>query len=161
MRTPTPGAVADWQMISLLSKGLPLRTRQRAMASSEVRQLGLRILAGDVPLPAAVLKASALDHNSRWMRAFLAQQEVAIAPHGKTTMAPALFHRQIADGAWGITAATVHQAAVMQASGIRRVIVANQVVDPVSMRWCFDVLRTDPEFELHVLVDSLDGVARL
>ncbi len=148
-------------MVSLLSKGLPLRTGQRTMASSKVRQLGLRLLAGDVPLPAAVLKASALDHNSRWMRAFLAQHDVAIAPHGKTTMAPALFHRQIADGAWGITAATVHQAAVMQASGIRRVIVANQVVDAVSMRWCFDILAADPAFELHVLVDSLEGVTRL
>ncbi len=148
-------------MVSLLSKGLPLRNGLRAIASTDVRQLGLRLFAGDVPLPAAVLKASALDHNSRWMRAFLAQHDVAIAPHGKTTMAPALFHRQIADGAWGITAATVHQAAVMQASGIRRVIVANQVVDAVSMRWCFDILVADPVFELHVLVDSLDGVARL
>jgi len=147
--------------LSLLTKGLPPSPSHTEIASTDVASRRLDLLAGDVPLPAAVLKDSALRHNSRWMRAFLAQNDVAIAPHGKTTMSPALFHRQIADGAWGITAATVHQAAVMQASGIRRVLIANEVVDPVSMRWCFDVLRTDPEFELHVLVDSLDGVARL
>ena len=154
-RDPSPAA------LSLLTKGLPPHPSQTEIASQEIVSRRLDLLGGDVPLPAAVLKDSALRHNSRWMRAFLARNDVAIAPHGKTTMSPALFHRQIADGAWGITAATVHQAAVMQASGIRRVLIANEVVDPVSMRWCFDVLRTDPRFELHVLVDSLDGVARL
>ena len=153
-------APAHFRSISLLSKGLPPRPGQASLAASDVGTLGLNLLA-DVPLPAAVLKASALEHNSRWMRAFLEQHDVAIAPHGKTTMAPALFHRQIADGAWGITAATVHQAAVMQAAGIRRVIIANQVVDPVSMRWCFEILAADPGFALHVLVDSIEGVARL
>ncbi|HVF65725.1 MAG TPA: amino acid deaminase [Casimicrobiaceae bacterium] len=147
--------------LSLLTKGLPLQPRQWEISSAEVAARNLNLLDSDVPLPAAVLKESALAHNSRWMRAFLAQHDVAIAPHGKTTMSPALFHRQIEDGAWGITAANVHQAAVMQASGIRRVLIANQVVDSVSMRWCFDVLRDDETFELFVLVDSLDGVGRL
>ena len=136
----------------LPTKGVALRALPRGSTN---------LLDADIPLPAAVLKASALEHNGRWMRAFLAAHDVAIAPHGKTTMSPALFHRQIADGAWGITAATVQQAAVMRASGIRRVLIANQVVDRASMRWCFEILRDDPSFALHVVVDSLAGVARL
>ena len=147
--------------LSLLTKGLPPKPGHAAIAAADIGARSLNLLDDGVTLPAAVLKASALEHNSRWMRAFLAAHDVAIAPHGKTTMAPALFHRQIADGAWGITAATVHQAAVMHAAGIRRVIIANQVVDAMSMRWCFEVLAADPGFALHVLVDSIDGVARL
>ena len=152
---------APWQELSLLTKGLPPVPGEASVHSRVISARGLDLLAGDLPLPAAVLKASALEHNSRWMRAFLARHDVALAPHGKTTMSPALFHRQIADGAWGITAASVQQAAVMQAFGIRRVLIANQVVDPVAMRWCFEALRADPGFALYLLVDSLEGVARL
>jgi len=159
--TDTGRSALPWQRLSLLTKGLPPEVGRLEMGADEVIGRRLNVLSGDVPLPVAVLKASALDHNSRWMRAFLARQDVALAPHGKTTMSPALFRRQIADGAWGITAATVQQAAVMQAFGIRRVLIANQVVDPVAMRWCFDVLGADPAFTLHVLVDSLEGVRRL
>ena len=155
--------IADpaWRQLSLLTKGLPPALDAPAIDAGDVAARGLDVLAGDVPLPAALLKASALEHNSRWMRAFLAHHDVAIAPHGKTTMSPALFHRQIADGAWGITAASVQQAGVMHACGVRRVLIANQVVDPVAMRWCFEVLRADPAFSLYVLVDSREGVARL
>jgi len=47
-----------------------------------------------------VIKRAALDHNSRWMRRFLELTDAKIAPHGKTTMAPQLFAKQLADGAW-------------------------------------------------------------
>jgi D-serine dehydratase len=154
-------AILPWQRLSLLTKGLPPQAGRLEVDGRDVAARRLNVLSGDVPLPVAVLKASALDHNSRWMRAFLARHDVALAPHGKTTMSPALFQRQIADGAWGITAASVQQAAVMQAFGIRRVLIANQVVDGVAMRWCFDVLAADPTFKLYVLADSLDGVRRL
>ena len=57
----------------------------------------------DLPLPAAILKRSAVAHNSDWMRRFLALSGAQLCPHGKTTMAPQLFHQQLDDGAWGIT----------------------------------------------------------
>ena len=54
---------------------------------------GWNVLAGDLPLPVAVLKLSALNHNSRWMTEFLNHWGVAICPHGKTSMSPQLFAR--------------------------------------------------------------------
>ena len=78
---------------------------------------------------------------------------VDIAPHGKTTMAPQLWDRQLAAGAWGITAATVGQARVMRAAGVDRVLIANEVVDPVAIAWVADQLA-DPAFELLCYVDS-------
>jgi D-serine deaminase-like pyridoxal phosphate-dependent protein len=60
---------------------------------------------------------------------------VALAPHGKTTMAPQLFADQLAAGAWGITAATVGQAQVMAHFGVERILIANEVLDRRAIRW--------------------------
>src|SRR5580692_11452547 len=67
------------------------------------------VLREDLPLPLAVLKESALAHNGTWMRRFLDLSGAVIAPHGKTTMSPQLFKRQLDDGAWGITIGSVQQ----------------------------------------------------
>ena len=67
---------------------------------------------GDLPFPVAVLKESALAHNLAWMADFTRATGVLLAPHGKTTMAPQLFARQIEAGAWGITFATMQQASL-------------------------------------------------
>jgi D-serine dehydratase len=53
---------------------------------------------------------------------------VLLAPHGKTTMAPQIFAQQLAAGAWGITVATVQQLAICVRYGVRRVIMANQLL---------------------------------
>src|SRR5439155_19744369 len=75
----------------------------------DVGRQGWNLLREDLPLPAAVLKTGALDNNSRWMAQFLRATGAVIAPHGKTTMSPQLFQRQLADGAWAITVATIGQ----------------------------------------------------
>ena len=122
---------------------------------------GWNVLAGDLPLPVAVLKLSALDHNSRWMTEFLNHWGVAICPHGKTSMSPQLFARQIEDGAWGITVATVNQLQVCRAHGFRRVLLANQLVGAQAIRYVVDELATDSSFEFLCLVDSVDEVSQI
>jgi D-serine dehydratase len=132
--------------------GLPLR---------EVGRQGWNLLRGDLPLPVALIKASALSHNSRWMRSFLEHFGVAICPHGKTTMAPQLFARQLADGAWGITVATVQQLRVCRRFGVQRVVLANQLVGAQAIREVLAELRADPSFWFACLVDSLETVEQL
>ena len=147
-----------------ITKGVPLSTHpgpsDDASAASDVLQPAPRcnVLAEDLPFPVAVLKDSAMNHNRRWMRAFIDGHGVALAPHGKTTMSPQLFKRQIDDGAWGMTAATAQQAAVMQACGIRRVLIANQLAGRAAMLWAFEIGHRDPGFELFATVDSIEGV---
>ena len=63
-----------------------------------------------------------------------------LAPHGKTTMAPRLFEMQLKGGAWGITLATAHQVMVAHAHGVRRVLMANQLVGKQNMRIIADLL---------------------
>ena len=124
----------------------------------EVGTKGWNILAEDLPLPVAVLKRSALFHNGRWMADFLKLSGAVIAPHGKTTMSPQLFDRQLADGAWAITLATVHQIQVARHFGVDRVVLANQLVGRQAIRYVLDELARDPGFEFYCLVDSVDGV---
>ena len=49
-------------------------------------------------------------------------------------MCPQLYQDRIeAGGAWGITAATVQQCAVVAGSGVPNVIIANEVVGPANL----------------------------
>jgi len=137
--------------ISPLDKGFS-RLEQTA-TPPEIVALGWNLLEEDVSLPAAVLSASRLEHNLQWMQRFVAAYGVLLAPHGKTTMAPALFRRQIDAGAWGITLATAQQTRVAYAHGVRRVLMANQLVGKSNMAVIADLL-TDASFEFFCLVDS-------
>ena len=119
------------------------------------------VLAEDLPLPLAVLKDAALRHNSGWMRAFREMTGVVLAPHGKTSMSPQLFRRQLADGAWGITVATVQQLRVCREHGIARVLMANQLVGRQAIAYVLDELARDPEFEFYAVADSVAAVDAL
>jgi D-serine dehydratase len=140
-------------------KGLP--PAAAPVPLGEVGERGWNLLKGDLPLPVAVIKRAALDHNSRWMRRFLELTDARIAPHGKTTMAPQLFARQLADGAWGITVASVGQMMVCRSFGVGRVVLANQLVGRQEIATVAEELRRDPAFDFYCLVDSLEGVGRL
>jgi D-serine dehydratase len=119
------------------------------------------VLREDLPLPLAVLKERALTHNSAWMRRFLDLSGAMIAPHGKTTMSPQLFARQLADGAWAMTVATVQQLQVARDFGVGRIVLANQLVGQQAIRFVFDELKRDPDFDFYCLVDSSANVAQL
>jgi D-serine dehydratase len=113
----------------------------------------------DLLLPVLVLREGALRHNLELMARFCRHHGVSLAPHGKTTMSPQLVRRQLDAGAWGVTAASVAQARLFRAFGVGRVLVANEVVDPVGLRWLAAELEADPEAWLGCLVDSERCVA--
>ncbi|MFF5371398.1 amino acid deaminase [Streptomyces sp. NPDC013187] len=108
--------------------------------------------------PVLALSAERLEHNLRLMETYAARHGLAFAPHGKTSMAPQLFQRQIEHGAWGITLAVPHQVRVARAFGTRRVFLANELVDAAALRWIAAGLDADPDFELVCYVDSVRGV---
>ncbi len=122
---------------------------------------GWNLLAGDVPLPVAILKKSAIEHNVDWMRRFTELTGMRLSPHGKTTMSPQLFDRQLVAGAWGMTAATVSHLHVYRRFGVRRILLANQLVDPEGLRFVLSELERDPEFDFYCLVDSAATVGIL
>ena len=149
----------DHEPLDSRFKGLP--SRAVGVPLNGLGALGLNLLNDDLPLPAAVLRQSAIDHNSRWMRAFTQEAGVALCPHGKTTMAPQLFARQLVDGAWGLTAATAAHVRVYRRFGVPRILLANQLVGQANIDIVFDELRADPDFDFYVLVDSQASLDRL
>ncbi len=116
---------------------------------------GWQVLRGDLSFPLAVLKNSALQHNLSWMKDFCQTRGLDIAPHGKTTMSPELYARQLEAGAWGISFANVFQAGLGARHGVRRIIIANQVLQAVDLDSLSDLLRAHAGLQVYFLIDSL------
>lgn len=116
-------------------------------------------LLANVSLPAAVLHEAPLAHNLAWMQRFARDHNARLAPHGKTTMAPGLFHRQLAAGAWGITLATAPQCRAAFAHGVPRLLMANQLVGEANMAIVARLIDAGAEF--YCVVDSAANVDQL
>lgn len=144
--------------LNLLSKGLGIAPSSCTL--DQVSALGWRVLDEDVSLPVAVLRQSRIHHNLEWMSQFIQRYGVQLAPHGKTTMSPALFHLQLEHGAWGITLATAPQVHAAYAAGIRRVLLANQLVGKANMAIVSGLLQ-EPGFSFCCLVDSAANIDAL
>lgn len=130
---------------------------------SAVGSQGWRVLRGDLPFPVAVIRQVPLTHNLRWMQEFANDHGVDLAPHGKTTMSPQLFQRQLAAGGWGMTVANVTQLRTALAAGARRCIITNQVFAAKDLA-CIDAIkRATTDLRVLFLVDSaaqLDLISR-
>ncbi|MFJ4242083.1 amino acid deaminase [Streptomyces iakyrus] len=137
-------------------KGLP--PDADGLTVAELAGQRRNLFAGGFATPVLALSAERLEHNLKLMETYAARHGLAFAPHGKTSMAPQLFQRQIEHGAWGITLAVPHQVRVARAFGTRRVFLANELVDAAALRWIAAELDTDPRFELVCYVDSVRGV---
>jgi len=122
--------------------------------------VGANVARGDVPLPALVLREELLAHNLEVMSAYSRAHGFELAPHGKTTMAPQLFTRQLEAGAWGITVANVSQAKVARRAGAGRILIANEVIGERDVAWLAEELAAG-EVELYCLVDGERGVGLL
>jgi D-serine deaminase-like pyridoxal phosphate-dependent protein len=123
--------------------------------AGEIRRLGLRV--ADLPTPVVTLDRDALRHNVRVMARYCLDHGVSLAPHAKTSMAPAIVKLQLEAGAWAMTAATWLQARMLHAAGCRRVLVANQLLDPIGLRWAAEA-GLDGQAEVLCYVDSTDGI---
>jgi D-serine dehydratase len=121
-------------------------------------ELGPDLLSG-VSLPAAVLHEEPLAYNLAWMQRFADGHGARLAPHGKTTMMPALFRRQLEAGAWGITLATAPQCRAAFANGVRRLLMANQLVGQANMAMVAELIAAGADF--YCVVDGAENVRQL
>lgn len=116
---------------------------------------GWNILAEEVSFPIAVLREKDINHNAQWMQQFSEQAQVKLAPHGKTSMAPELFKLQLESGCWGMSLATIPQVVNAYHQGIKRVILANQLVGKFHCQQLLELLN-DEDFEFYCFVDSIE-----
>lgn len=116
------------------------------------------VFSDDFLFPVATIAADHLEHNIATVARFCEDLGVSLSPHAKTTMSPEIIERQLAAGAWAITAATASQAQIFRAFGVTRILIAHQVVDPAAVRWLATELAGDPEVQIMCLVDSVESV---
>ncbi len=115
----------------------------------------------DLQTPVLTVDDDAVAANTATMAAWATEHGLALAPHGKTSMAPALWNRLLAAGAWGLTLATPWQVQVARRAGVRRILLANELLDPVGIRWLCEELDRDPGFEFLCWADAVDTVGLL
>ncbi|CAM3398730.1 amino acid deaminase [Kibdelosporangium persicum] len=141
----------DWRF-----KGMPDALFGRTVA--EALATNPKLFTDGFVGPLVVLDNDAIDHNLATMRRWCESRGLALSPHGKTTMAPQLFQRQLDAGCWAITTANASQLRVYRAFGVSRILLANQLVDPNALRWLAAELAADPDFEFFCWADSVRAV---
>ncbi|MFT5756727.1 MAG: D-serine dehydratase [Alteromonadaceae bacterium] len=135
-------------------------TQKGSGGLSQLPTLGWDLLAEEVSFPVAVLNEQVLKNNARWMQTFSEKSTVKLAPHGKTTMAPELFKLQQEAGCWGISLATVPQVLTAYQHGVKRIILANQLIG----RRHFELIATllkKGDCEFYCFVDSIENAKAL
>jgi D-serine dehydratase len=145
-------------MATTMAKGLPSARQAGHAAPNGARW---NVLDEDLHLPLMVLKERALEKNIQAMARWCASHGFLLAPHGKTTMCPQIWKRQLAAGAWAITVANASQAMVCAEHGVRRILIANQLVGKANLRSVAALMAADPELDVYAFVDSVEGVHHL
>ncbi|MEU5995480.1 alanine racemase [Spirillospora sp. NPDC047418] len=143
------GEVLDWRF-----KAIPASAHGMTVDAARAARLPL----DDFGTPLLTLDAGALDHNIAAMAEWTRAAGLLLAPHGKTTMAPALWRRQLDAGAWGITVANLPQLRVARAFGVRRVMYASTLLDPAGLAWLSGELDRHLDLEFVSWVDSVRSV---
>jgi D-serine deaminase-like pyridoxal phosphate-dependent protein len=108
--------------------------------------------------PALVLDLEAMDRNVQRMATTFRQAGVGWRPHTKGIKVPAIAHKLLQSGAFGVTCAKVGEAEVMAAAGIRDILIANQVVGDIKISRLVNLL---PHADVIVAVDDPNNVERL
>jgi D-serine deaminase-like pyridoxal phosphate-dependent protein len=104
--------------------------------------------------PALIVERAPFEENIALMARTLAEHGTAWRPHAKAHKSPAVAHLLLEAGAHGITCAKTSEAEVYAASGIRDILVANQVVGPIKTR---RLARLARQADIAVAVDSIEN----
>jgi D-serine deaminase-like pyridoxal phosphate-dependent protein len=117
----------------------------------------------EIDTPALLVDLSVMERNVERMARTFREAGVGWRPHTKGLKVPAIAHKLLQAGAFGVTCAKVGEAEVMARAGIRDILIANQVVGQPKIARLLDLLQTaDPIVAVDSVanVDQLDRAAR-
>lgn len=144
------------ERLTARDKGIP--ERAIGMTVAEFLATGPRLSEFWTPLVA--LDDAAMTANLTLMAEWTSARGLSLMPHGKTTMAPALWQRQLDAGCPGITLANMDQVRAARTFGLEEIMLANAVIDRRSLHWLSAELADD-EFRFVSWVDSVATVERM
>jgi D-serine deaminase-like pyridoxal phosphate-dependent protein len=135
-------------------KSVPAGLWGRTIGSAVADSLRL----GEFATPVLTIDSAVLESNLAAMGRWSAGRNLDLAPHGKTTMAPALWARLFEHGAMALTLATPWQVQVARSFGVEKIMLANTLAAPGGIEWISAELDAHPSFEFCSWVDSRDAV---
>jgi D-serine deaminase-like pyridoxal phosphate-dependent protein len=116
------------------------------------------LLRSQIPTPALLVDMDAMEANLKKMAAFFAKGPTRLRPHYKNHKCVALARRQLANGAIGITCATLGEAEALASSGIQGILLANEIAGAIAIERFVQLSRTT---DIMVGVDNERTVASL
>jgi D-serine deaminase-like pyridoxal phosphate-dependent protein len=121
--------------------------------NAPVPQIGLH--KADIDTPALLLEVDVMDGNLMRMAEFFADKQIKLRPHVKIYRGtPELARRQLAVGAIGVTCAKLSEAEVLNKSGIKDILIANQIAGSKKID---RLIKLAAQSELLVAVDNKDN----
>src|SRR5437879_13325210 len=120
--------------------------------------LAAQMLKSELDTPALLVDLSVMERNIDRMARTFRDAGVGWRPHTKGLKVPAIAHKLLQAGAFGVTCAKVGEAEVMARAGIPDILIANQVVGAPKIARLLDLL---PDADPIVAVDSVATVDQL
>jgi D-serine deaminase-like pyridoxal phosphate-dependent protein len=99
-----------------------------------------------------------MESNIARMAEFFSNVGANLRPHTKTHKTPIIAHKQINAGAIGVTCAKLGEAEVMVNSGIKHILIANEIITPFKIEKLLCLAR---HAEIIVAVDNEENVEHL
>ncbi len=112
----------------------------------------------EIVTPALLLYMDAVERNIAKMAAFFSGRSCKLRPHMKTHKLPLIAQKQIESGAIGITCAKLGEAKIFLESGIKNILIANEVVAQEKIRAMVNLSHYG---ELIVCVDHLQNAEEI
>ena len=112
----------------------------------------------DYDTPALVLDMEALEHNIKRMSEYFHGKKATLRAHTKIHKSPFVAHMQIEAGSKGITCAKLGEADVMIQSGIKDVLIANEITSAFKIERLVRLARYS---DLKVAVDTVDNAKQI
>jgi len=141
--------------IEISNKGFPLNSYGKTV--DQFLSTKPNILTSGFQFPIMVLKDKALKHNIDRMARFCKSVGAELAPHVKTTMSPQIAQMQVDAGAFALTIANFWQAEIFRNFGFKKLIIANEVLDPTAIAAIAD-LNSKKSAKIIFYVDSIAGL---
>ena len=115
--------------------------------------IGMKI--EEIETPALIIDFDRFNNNMKKMQEHVESKGCSLRPHFKTHKSPLIAHMQVEKGAVGITCAKLGEAEVLARSGIKSILIANQIVDTSKIKRLAGLSKY---CEIIVAVDNLKNL---
>ena len=131
-----------------------LLLQQLGARNSEPIELDRPMELAQLATPALVLDRGLMLNNMRKMAAHVQDHNKSFRPHSKTHKCPTIAHMQIEQGAVGVCAAKLSEAAVMLAAGVESILLTSPLATVQKAQGLNALLQQHPDHMLYLVVDS-------